>query len=204
MMRELSMHIMDITQNSVRADARNVEVRVCEDLRANKLSFSVSDDGCGMSPELVEKVRDPFTTSRTTRKVGLGIPMLEQTCLQCGGFLEISSQVGLGTAIKAQMDYDNIDRPPLGDMANTIHVLAIMNPDINLKYIHQYISASGQGREYCLDMAEVKEVLDGLPLDEPSVMEWIKGNIEEGLNGLNIEVPYNSQKENTDTAYAGS
>lgn len=179
MMKDLSMHLLDISENSTRANALNIEIILIEDEASNLFSFSIKDDGKGMSDEMMASVRNPFTTSRTTRKVGLGIPMLEQTCLQCGGNLELRSEIGVGTFIKASMEYNNIDRPPLGDIANTIFLMVLMHPDINIKYIHVH-----NGKEYILDTKEVKEVLDGVPFDEPDVTQWLKENIYEGIQEI--------------------
>lgn len=181
MMKEFSMHILDIAQNSIRAEAQNVTVAIDEDLVGNRLSFYIEDNGTGMSAEVIEKVRDPFTTSRSTRKVGLGIPFLEQTCIQCGGGLDIESVVGEGTKITATLDYDSIDRPPMGDIAGCMHILFVMNPDIDFRYIHKH-----NGQAFEIGTAEIKEVLDGVPLSEPSVMEWIKENIVEGLADIGV------------------
>ncbi len=176
MMKEFSMHILDIVQNSVRAKATEVTVVLIEDVNNNIFSFSVLDNGCGMSEEMLANIRDPFTTSRTTRKVGLGIPMLEQTCEMCGGGLELTSELGVGTKLKASMQYDNIDRPPLGEFESSIQIMVIGNPEIDFKFIYRY-----NENEYELDMKEVKEVLDGVSLSDPEVITWLKDNIYEGI-----------------------
>ncbi len=178
-MQDFSMHILDIAQNSVRAEAKDIAITVIEDTDKNLLSFSIEDNGCGMSPEMLKAVRDPFTTSRTTRKVGLGIPMLEQTCQQCNGYLEIESVVGKGTKLKAVMEHNHIDRPPMGDLAETVFLLIVSNTGHDFMYRHVY-----NNREYFLDTREVKEVLEDLPLTDPSVMEWLKANIQEGLTEI--------------------
>ncbi len=176
MMKELSMHILDIAQNSISAGAKNVAVTIIENAEGNRLSFEITDDGCGMSEEILANVRNPFTTTRTTRKVGLGIPMLEQTCLQCGGNLELESTPGKGTRLFSYMDYDNIDRPPMGDIENTMFLLILMNENINFIYTHVY-----NGNEYVLDTAEVKEALEGVSFSNRDVSEWLKANIAEGI-----------------------
>ncbi len=174
------MHIMDITQNSVRANASKVIITVNENIQGNVLQFSVEDNGCGMSEDMVKKVRDPFVTSRTTRKVGLGIPMLEQTALQCNGALTIESTPGKGTKIEATMDYDNIDRPPMGDMINTVHLLIIMNPTVDFKYIH-YVNE----RNFELDTEEIRaELGEDVPINTQEVIVWLKEAISEGINEL--------------------
>lgn len=179
MMKELSMHIMDITQNSVRADAKHITIEVTEDIINNIFSFSIEDDGKGMSKDFLESVRDPFKTSRTTRKVGLGIPFLQQTCNQCGGELILESTEGKGTYLKAVMEYDNIDRPPMGDLENSIFLLIVMNPGIIFKYSYIYNS-----EKYELDMAEVYEVLGDVSLETPEISEWLKENIREGMESV--------------------
>lgn len=182
MMKEFSMHILDIAQNSIVAGATKISIELKEETENNLFYFSVADNGKGMSQEFIQKVRNPFTTSRTTRKVGLGIPMLEQTCVQCGGRLDIESEVGEGTKITASMEYANIDRPPLGNMPETLYILILMNQQVTFHYYHKYDS-----REYVLDMAEVREVLGDLPLDELSVAGWLKENIEDGFESLYVE-----------------
>ncbi len=176
MLREISMHILDIAQNSIVADATEIKISVNEDIDHNMLSFSIEDNGKGMTSEMTESVRDPFTTSRTTRPVGLGIPFLDQTCRQCGGCLTIQSEVGVGTKLVATMEYDNIDRPPLGDMAGSIQVLFIGHNGVNIIYEHTV-----NDKSFSISVKEIEEVLDGVPLNEPSVAIWIKENIEESI-----------------------
>ncbi len=179
MMKDMSMHILDIAQNSIVANAKNITIEIDEDCENNIFSFSIADDGKGMSEEMLKVVQDPFTTTRTTRKVGLGIPLLAQTCRQCGGDIELTSTVGVGTTIKAKMNYNDIDRPPLGDIVNSLVILIVTNAQVCIKYIHRY-----NGKEYVLDMREVVEMLDGVPLDEPEVMGWLKDNLNEGIREI--------------------
>lgn len=183
MMKELSMHILDIAENSTAAGATDIYIEINESPEENIFSFSIKDNGRGMKAEMLENVRSPFTTSRTTRKVGLGIPMLEQTCVACGGGLTIESEEGKGTYIKATMLFDNMDRPPLGDIESTMQIVLCMNTDINFIYKHIY-----NERSFIIDTKEIKEVLDGVPLNEPEIMQWMKENIHENL--INI---YNDQ-----------
>ncbi len=170
------MHILDIVQNSIRAEASYIKILVDEDIVNNRLTFSVSDDGCGMSEEMLRTVRDPFTTSRTTRKVGLGIPMLLQTCRMCNGDLTLDSELGKGTTITATMDYDNIDRPPMGDMANSLYILIVANPSMDFYYRHKI-----NEHEFELDTKEIREVLGDVPLNAPDVCQWLKETIYEGM-----------------------
>lgn len=179
MMKELSMHILDIVQNSIKAEANEIEIIITQSEQNDVLSIEITDNGCGMSEEMLSKVRNPFTTSRTTRKVGLGIPMLEQTCLQCGGELTLKSAVGTGTTVKASMSYKNIDRPPMGDLINTIHILFVTNLEIDFKFRYFFNELSFE-----IDTAQIKEILDGVPLNEPSVMLWLKESLAEGINNM--------------------
>lgn len=179
MMKELSMHILDIVQNSIKAGASNIEITIIQNEPDDIMSIEIADNGCGMSEEMLGKVRNPFTTSRTTRKVGLGIPMLEQTCLQCGGELALKSAPGEGTTIKAAMSYKHIDRPPMGDLINTIHILLVTNLDIDFIFRYFFNELSFE-----MDTAQIKEILDGVPLNEPSVMLWLKDSLTEGINNM--------------------
>lgn len=136
-MVDLSMHLMDIVQNSIRAEAKNIRVDFWEDNDENTLTFSVKDDGCGMSRETLTKLSDPFFTTRTTRKVGLGVPFLKMTSEQTGGFLEVKSEKNHGTEIKAVYRTDNPDCLPLGDLAGYIALLLAANKEISFTFRYQ-------------------------------------------------------------------
>ena len=122
-MKELSLHILDIAQNSVKAGATLIQITIEEDTVADTLRITVADNGCGMDKDLLQRVRDPFTTTRTTRKVGMGIPLLEAAAVQCGGGLDIQSQPGVGTTLTAWFGLSHIDRAPVGDMPGTMGVI---------------------------------------------------------------------------------
>lgn len=179
MMKELSMHVLDIANNSVRAKATEITITIIEDLKNDRFELTISDNGAGIPDHILKTIRDPFTTSRTMRKVGLGIPFLQETCTQCGGDLEISTEIGRGTTIHAWMTYRNIDRPPLGDITATMVTLFTSNDAINLKYIHQY-----NGEVFDLSTSELKEVLGDVPLSDMNVYLWLKNFIEENLNEI--------------------
>ena len=137
-MRDLSMHVLDIAQNSIKAGASLVTVSFENDGNG-KIFFSVRDDGCGMTPDFLARVTDPFTTSRTTRKVGLGIPMLKQSAEMCGGSFGIESEVGTGTFIHASFDTKNIDCIPMGDICDSLLTLVVLNPQTP-EFLFQAIS----------------------------------------------------------------
>lgn len=174
-MRELSLHITDIVQNSIVAGAKLVTVEISEDTEKNIFEIVIGDNGKGMSEELVKKVSDPFTTSRTTRKVGLGIPLFKNAAEMSGGFLKIDSIVGKGTTIKANFIHNHIDRQPLGDIAGTMLATVVSHQDVDFVYKHTY-----NGREFVFDTREVKSVLGDISFSEPDIYMWIKGCLEEG------------------------
>ena len=173
-MRDLSMHVLDIAQNSIKAGAALVTVSFVHDGNG-RLTFSVVDDGCGMSPDFLSRVTDPFTTSRTTRRVGLGIPMLKQSAEMCGGTFAIESEVGVGTTISASFDTRNIDCIPLGDICDSLLTLVVLNPN-EPEFLFQ---ASSPKAEAVFDTRQLREVLGGVPLNEPDVIAWMKESIEE-------------------------
>lgn len=180
-MKELSLHILDIVQNSIKAGAKNIEIKIDENISENKLTIEINDNGCGMSEEFLKKVRDPFVTTRTTRKMGMGISLFEAAALQCGGSFDIESQLGIGTKVKAVFEHNSIDRAPIGNMAETMLTIISGAPGIEYLYEHKK-----DGKAFVLDTVQIKEILGDLPLDTPDVLNWIVGYIEEGLADINI------------------
>ena len=181
MLEDLSAHVLDIAENSVRAAARNVTVTVKESEAVNLLLFSVEDDGKGMTKDFIAKVTDPFTTTRTTRKVGMGLPFLKQSAELCGGGLEIKSEVGVGTKTTATFEYSSVDRPPLGDIPTSVMTLIMGSPEIHWVYHH-----ITDGGEFSLDTDEILEALDGDRelMRSADVGLWICGTVREGLDGI--------------------
>ena len=171
-MKELSLHILDIAQNSVKAGARLIGIAVEEgDVF---VTVTVSDDGCGMNADMLARVADPYTTTRTTRKVGLGIPLFKLAAEQAGGALTIGSEPGRGTTLTASFRIYSVDRPPLGDMPGTMMTLVQGSPDIDFLYRH---TTPGGAAE--LDTRVLREALDGVPLCEPEVLAFIEGSLRE-------------------------
>lgn len=179
-MKDLSMHIMDILQNSTRAKATEVTLRVIENPTDDTLTLQFIDNGCGMSPEMVNNVINPFFTTRTTRKVGLGIPLLKQNAELTGGSLHIQSEVGKGTEVTAVFGLTHIDRPPMGDLAGTVVLTASAYPTI--RFIFQY---KNQNVDYVFDTDEVNEALDGISIQEPEIIQYLREMIEEQINANN-------------------
>lgn len=181
-MRELSLHILDIVQNSIAAEASRIGIEIQEDPAADRVWFEIRDDGFGMDEETLAKVTDPFFTTRTTRKVGLGIPMLKFMTMDCGGDVEIESAPGKGTRIKASMQRSHIDRPPLGNMADTMLTLITGSDTIDYVYHH------GIGdRSFDFSTAEMREILGDISFRDPEVAAWLRGFLTEGENALNKE-----------------
>lgn len=178
-MEELSLHLLDLIQNSVKAGASLIEVIITE--KAGLLTIILEDNGCGMSEEFLQRVDSPFTTTRTTRKVGLGIPLFKQAALMAGGEFSITSKKGKGTRIKATFEINNIDRAPMGDLSGTMlqQVLSTpQTPDYRLLYTVEDAS-------FEFDTREIKQQLQDVPLDSPDVIAWMKEYLEEGIRELN-------------------
>jgi anti-sigma regulatory factor (Ser/Thr protein kinase) len=175
-MRELSMHIMDIVENSISAGATLIEILIRQSIDRDLLEIEVIDNGKGMDKDFLEKVFDPFVTTRTTRKVGLGIPLFKAAAERCDGSFDIQSEPGKGTRVKASFRYSHIDRAPMGDLVNTITALVAGNEQTDFVYHH--ITDKG---EYVLDTREIKKILGDVSINNIKVIEWMRTNIEEGL-----------------------
>ena len=178
-MRDISLHLSDIVQNSITAGASRVDIRFDLDER-KVLTVTVRDDGCGMGPELLERVQSPFTTTRTTRKVGLGIPLLTQNARLSGGDVRISSTVGEGTVIEASFHTDSIDCLPVGDLAETMATLVLSNPD---RPDFNLTCTSPEG-EIQFSTGEIRAALDGVSLAEPEVYQWILASLKEEIEPI--------------------
>ena len=178
-MRELSLNILDIAQNSISAGASLITIEVSESLVDHNLLIGIYDNGKGMSEEQVRSVIDPFFTTRTTRKVGMGIPLFKMAAEQTGGSLEIKSELGVGTEVKAYFKTDSVDFTPLGDVASTVQMLITMNTDRDFLYKH-----SVDGKEFVADTREIKAILGDVPLDTYEVSQWILEFIKENTEVL--------------------
>jgi len=177
--RELSLHILDVVENAIEAGARHVELAIMEDLDADRLTIRVIDDGRGMDTETLRRVRDPFFTTRTTRHVGLGIPLLAAAAERCGGGLAIDSQPGRGTALVATFQHSHIDRAPLGDLPGTLICVLMRDDQLRVSYGHTIVGR-GAVRSFELDTAEIADALGGLPRSLPAVREWLSEYVTEG------------------------
>jgi hypothetical protein len=178
-MKDLSLHILDIVQNSISAKATFIEISIDENHEANTYFVRIKDNGKGMPKEMLEKVTDPYVTSRTTRKVGLGLPLLKMNAERTGGNLKISSEEGKGTEVEAEFINDNIDRLPLGDIAGTIVILASANPTIEFIYTHTV-----DGEQYIFDTREIKEALEDISINDVHIFKYLKEMINENLQEI--------------------
>ncbi len=181
-MKDLSLHIMDILQNSIRAGATRIELDIIEDTKRDTYQLVFIDNGSGMDEETVQKVIDPFFTTRTVRKVGLGLPLLKQNAEKTGGSLEIDSELGKGTKVTAIFSHQHIDRPSLGDVAGAIVLTASAYPDIHFIYKHEK-----DGKEFVFDTEEINEALDGISIQEPEIIKYLREMISENLKEIGVD-----------------
>lgn len=178
-MRELALHILDLVQNAVEAGANHVSLLICEDSVSDCLMIRVADNGRGMDETTCGRVLDPFYTTRLTRRVGLGLPLIDMSTAKCGGRLLITSKPGQGTTVEASWRLSHLDRPPLGDMAITMKTLIVGNPDLDLRYTHQV-----GDRSFMVSVRELQVILEGIPFTQPDVLLWL----DEYLSGNERQV----------------
>lgn len=175
-MRELALHLLDIAENSVAANASTIGIEVDEDLKTDRLKLAVTDNGKGMDAAMVASVVDPFVTSRTTRKVGLGIPLLKEAAEMCNGYLKIDSTVGKGTRLECEFQHSHIDRMPLGDVAGTLLTLVIANPHIQW-LLHYRVNDA----VFEFDSLPIVQELGDVSLTEPSILAFVREMLQEGI-----------------------
>ena len=177
---EGNLYALPILQNSIVAKATKIEFTILKEKQKDLLTFIFKDNGCGMDEELLKRVENPYATSRTTRKVGLGIPMFKAGAEAAGGMFSIASKLGEGTCIQAGYKLSHWDCPPLGDMAQTIYTSVICNENINFLYLHRV-----DAREFRFDTREIRRTLgEDVPFNLPEVMAWIKEYLAEGIHTL--------------------
>ncbi|HHV59749.1 MAG TPA: sensor histidine kinase [Clostridiaceae bacterium] len=177
-MKDISLHLLDIVQNSLAAEASRVEISLKAD-NGGKLEILIKDNGKGIEKDILHMITDPFFTSRNTRKVGLGIPLFKASCERSGGMMHIKSEKGKGTEILATFAIDNIDRPPLGDVGETVSCLVMMTPEVEIELV---ITAGEE--KFVFNSFEVKRQLGDVPLDNYEVITWIKEFVNENVNKM--------------------
>jgi hypothetical protein len=183
-MRELSLHILDVAENGITAGGNCIWIEVDEARKKDQLKIVIRDNGGGLPIEKLDNINDPFITSRTTRRVGLGLSLLSAATERCDGTLRVDTQPGKGTEVEATFRYNHIDRAPLGDMAATITTLIIGNPGIDFAYSHRI-----DGNDFSLDTREIRAEMEDLSLSDPVVIhhltETIRSSLKELISGEN-------------------
>lgn len=178
-MKELSLHILDLVQNSIHANANEIRISIIEDIEKDLYQINISDNGMGMNNETLKNVLDPFFTTKN-KKTGLGIPLLIQHAELTGGDTQIESELNKGTKVIANFIHSSIDRQPMGDITSTLSGLIRSYPQIEFEYKH-VVNKS----EFSLSTKELKEQLDGLPINSQEVIAFIRELIEGNLNEIN-------------------
>jgi anti-sigma regulatory factor (Ser/Thr protein kinase) len=181
-MLELAANILDIAENSVRAGAKLIEISIDEDSEKDLLTIEIADNGHGMSQEVITKIFDPFYTTKTVRRVGLGIPLLANAAEMSGGGLQVESKEGSGTKIKATFGLTNLDRQPMGNIINTLIILIVGNSDVDFFYKHRH-----NDRRFELDTRQIRKEIDDVPINHPEILKYIRGVLEEGLEDIKPE-----------------
>ncbi|MFK5884169.1 MAG: ATP-binding protein [Candidatus Izemoplasma sp.] len=182
-MNELSLHILDICQNSTKANATLIEIIIVENTSLNEMIITIKDNGHGMDQNTLQKVVDPFFTTRTTRNVGLGIALFKLAAEQTNGSLTISSILNKGTELKATLTLNHIDRAPLGKIEDTLLILLSINKYCDIHYKH-----INNDQIYELDTREIKKVLEVKTIIDYDIILWVKNNIKEGIINIHKEV----------------
>jgi len=178
-MKEISMHILDIVMNSIKAKAKLIELYIDDSIKSNMLKIVIKDDGTGMTEDMSRQVTDPFYTTRTTRKVGLGLPMLKESCERCNGYLKIGSELGKGTIVSCCFERDNIDRMPLGNMGDTI--MTIINSLENCEFLYNHITDIGN---FEISTSYMKKMLETEDIRDSETLLWVRDYVNENLKNI--------------------
>ncbi len=177
-MREISLHILDVVQNSIEAEATKIEIILEENILTDTISFVVSDNGKGISKDFLDKVFDPFVTSRKTRNVGLGLSLLKENWERCDGFVNLESELGKGTCLKATFRLSHIDRPPIGNIKDTLLTIVLAHWEIDFKYKHIV-----EDQIFEFDTAEIKKILGESSIQVPEILRWLRDYLEHDFEG---------------------
>lgn len=178
-MEDLSLHILDIAENSINAGAKNIEIVITDSLSNDLLTIEIKDDGKGIDAEAQQKVMDPFYTTRTTRKVGLGLALLEEAAKDADGQLKLESELGKGTKVYAEFRLSHIDRKPIGNIVDTIVTIIAGNPELNLKFIYKQ-----DDNKFVFDTTEIKNRIGDLKIDSIEIIKFIHQYLSENVNKL--------------------
>lgn len=174
MLTEISLNVLDIANNSIRAGADLIEIHIEIQRELDSLTVTIADNGCGMTDKQLKNVEDPFYTTRTTRKIGLGVPFFKMAALSTGGSFDIQSTPGVGTTVTAVFILSHIDRMPLGDINSTVHTLITLNTQIDFLYTYLF-----DKKNFTLDTRQIRQILNDIPLNSPEISAYIKEFLEE-------------------------
>lgn len=183
-MEDLSLHILDIAENSATAGATLIELSLVEDRQNSRLKLTIKDNGRGMPAEFVKCVLDPFCTTRTTRRVGMGLSLLAQSARETGGDIQIISEEGKGTTVTVGFRTDHIDMKPVGNIPDSIITLIAGNPAVDLYFRYRVDS-----KAYELDTRAIRDAMEDVPINSPAVLDAIRGDIEDGIKELTDPTP---------------
>lgn len=175
-MKDLSLHLMDIIQNSIRAQAANIRITIEAAVVEDFLAIKVEDDGCGMDDKMLSNVMDPFVTTRTTRKVGLGISLFKDSAERAGGKLILQSEPGVGTALEAWFRIGSIDRQPLGDISSTMTSLILSHGELDF-----VLTLRNSREEFLFDTKDIRKMMGEIPITHLDVIAWMEGHLHEGV-----------------------
>lgn len=178
-MEDISLHILDIAENSIDAGAKNVGIHITEDLSRDLFRLEITDDGKGLDPETLKKVTDPFYTTRTTRKVGLGLALLEAAAKSANGHLDILSLPAAGTKVVAVFQLSHIDRKPLGEMAETLTTIISRRPDIDVIYTHER-----NGRKFVFRTIDIREQVGDMAINTVGTLNFVRKYVMQEENNL--------------------
>ena len=179
MMEDLAMQMLEIIMNSIHANARKIRIEITDSEREDSVAMEIVDDGRGMNQALLQRVADPFTTTRTTRKIGMGVPFMKGLTEQCDGTFRISSQPGLGTTLRATVQRSHIDTPPMGNLGEMM--MNAIQADEKIDYDFRYRTDTG---EFVFQTAEARAMLDGVSMLEPSILLWLRDYINQGVEAV--------------------
>lgn len=185
-MQDISLHLLDILENSIRAEAKSIDVYLELNKKTDRLKIKVIDDGHGMDKEMLFNSQDPFFTTKKDRvkKVGLGIPLFKQNALHCAGSFEITSGIGDGTSITAEFRLSHIDRMPLGNIGDTILTSIVGHPETDLSLKMKVVAEKGTAGEFTFNTREIKKELEEVPIHHPDVVSFVKSHLTEEITNL--------------------
>ena len=184
-MEDISLHILDIAENSITAGATLIKIRLADQRNEDRFVVEIEDNGKGMTDDLVDKALDPFFTSRTTRSVGLGLSLLAQSAKETGGHVDIESAPGTGTTVRAQFRPAHIDMKPLGDITETLVVLIAGNPEIDFTFTYDYDKG---GQPFTFDTREIRADLENIPINAPGVLSFLRRYLSASLHDIKNKV----------------